>query len=234
MATRLFESPGHGSPAVIIFRITEAVARSCAIRFSASAICASASIKAASHPEPFSTTSLNISVDKIIETSYAADVGKNDMETAYQRALEGASKELESLDEMVYDLECQRAKLRQAIAILQTLLGQPISQNQTLTDAIIDFVRAKDGYAATTDVMDGLISRGYSAPPRSVATILSKLVRERQLRKGPKGGYKWAGIPNSAEEISLGPARSKLHLTAKPGAYSPPSRPPSRPVKTKS
>jgi hypothetical protein len=73
MATRLFESPGHGSPDAIIFRITEAVARSCAIRFSAPAIWVSASIKAASHPEQFSTTFLNISVDKIIETSYAND-----------------------------------------------------------------------------------------------------------------------------------------------------------------
>ncbi len=156
------------------------------------------------------------------------------METAYQRALEGASKELKSLDEMVYALECQRAKLRQAIAILQTLLGQPISKNQTLTDAIIDFVRAKDCYAATADVMDGLISRGYSAHPRSVATILSKLVREKQLKKGPKGGYKWAGIPKSAEEISLGAARSMLHLTAKPDAESPLSKLPSRSAKNKS
>jgi hypothetical protein len=40
----------------------------------------------------------------------------------------------------------QRAKLRQAIAILQTLLGQPVCKNQTLTDVIIDFVRAKDEY----------------------------------------------------------------------------------------
>ncbi len=156
------------------------------------------------------------------------------METTYQRALEDASKELKSLDEMVCTLECQRARLRQAIAILQTLLGHPISKNQTQTDAIIDFLRAKDGYAATADVIEGLISRGYSAQPRSVATILCKLVREKQLKKGPNGGYKWTGIPDSTEEISLAAARSILHLTAKPDADSPLAKPPSRSAKNKS
>ncbi len=150
------------------------------------------------------------------------------METEYQRALDSASKELESLDEMVAELECQRAKLRQAIAILRTLLGQPLSKTQTLTDAIIDFVKTKNGYSATTDVMDGLISTGNSAHPRSVATILCKLVREKQLMKGPKGGYKWAGIPKSAEKIGLRGTRSMMHLTAKPHADSAVSRPPFR------
>jgi hypothetical protein len=152
------------------------------------------------------------------------------MKNGYQTALDGASKELKSLDEMVCTLECQRARLRQAIAILQTLLGQPISKNQTQTDAIIDFLRAKDGYAETADVIEGLISRGYSAQPRSVATILCKLVREKQLKKGPKG----TGIPESTEEISLAAARSILHLTAKPDADSPLAKPPSRSAKNKS
>src|ERR1700691_5206781 len=118
------------------------------------------------------------------------------MKTAYQRALENAEKELKSLDETARALERQRAKLRQAIAILESLLGQPTSKNQTLTDAMIDIVRAKDGYAATADVMDGLLARGYAAHPRSVATMLSKLVRDKPLRKGPKSGYRWAGISN--------------------------------------
>jgi hypothetical protein len=121
------------------------------------------------------------------------------MKTAYQRALDNAEKELKSLDETARALECQRAKLRKAIAILESLLGQPISKNQTLTDAMIDIVRAKDGYAATADVMDGLLARGYAAHPRSVATMLSKLVREKHLKSGPEGGYKWAGISNTAE-----------------------------------
>jgi hypothetical protein len=156
------------------------------------------------------------------------------LKNGYQTALDSASKELKSLDEMVCTLECQRARLRQAIAILQTLLGQPISKNQTQTDAIIDFLRAKDSYAATADVIEGLISRGYSAHPRSVATILCKLVREKQLKKGPEGGYKWARIPKSAEDIRLGPARSMLHLTAKPDAGSKLCRLASRSAKNKS
>ncbi len=64
-----------------------------------------------------------------------------------------------------------------------------------MTDTMIDIVRAKDGYVTTADVMDGLLARDYPAHPRSVSTILSKLVRDKQLTKGPEGGYKWAGTP---------------------------------------
>jgi hypothetical protein len=113
-------------------------------------------------------------------------------------------------------------------------LGQPISKNETLTDAIIDVVRAKDGYVGTADVMDGLIFRGYSAHPRSVATILSKLVKETQLRKGPKRGYKWAGIPKSREAIYLGAARSMLRSAEKPDADSQLSKTALRSAKNKS
>jgi hypothetical protein len=143
------------------------------------------------------------------------------MKTEYQRALQSAAKELKSLDEKVHALECQRAKLRQVIAVLQSLLGQPTSKNQTLTDAMIDFVRAKDGYAPTADVMDGLLARGYSVHPRSVATILSKLVREKQFRKGPEGGYKWAGSPTSTGKIDFRPVKSMLRTKAVSDSPSP-------------
>ena len=152
----------------------------------------------------------------------------------YQTALEDASKELKSLDEMVCTLECQRARLRQAIAILQTLLGHPISKNQTQTDAIIDFLRAKDGYAATADVIEGLISRGYSAQPRSVATILCKLVREKQLKKGPKGGYKWTGIPESDGRDQSRSSQVDFALDGEAGCRFPACQTPSRSAKNKS
>ena len=150
------------------------------------------------------------------------------MKTEYQRALQGAAKELKSLDEKVHAMECQRAKLRQAIAILQSLLGQPICKNQTLTDAMIDFVRARDGYTPTADAMDGLLARGYSVHSRSVATILSKLVREKQFRKGPEGGYKWAGIPSLTGKIDFRPVKSMLRLKVKADRDYPASKLPNR------
>jgi len=116
------------------------------------------------------------------------------MINAYQKALERALKELKILDEKVDTLERQRAKLRHAIATLQSLMGQPVSGGQSMTDAIVDFVRANEDYVSTTDVIDGMIARGYPAHPRSVATILSKLVKIKKFKKGSEGGYRWAGV----------------------------------------
>jgi hypothetical protein len=125
----------------------------------------------------------------------------NELNNAYQEAIERARQELKMLDDKVDALDRQRAKLRQTVATLQSLMGQPVSDGPSMTDAIIDFVRANEDYVSTTDVIDGLIARGYPAHPRSVATILSKLVKIRKFKKGTRGGYQWAGVRESGSSL---------------------------------
>jgi hypothetical protein len=150
------------------------------------------------------------------------------MKTEYQRALRGAAKELKSLDEKVHAMECQRAKLRQAIAILQSLLGQLISENQTLTDAMIDFVRGKRLLYADGG-RDGRIARQrLLRAPSKCGHHLEETCKRKTIQERHEGGYEWAGIPSLTGKIDFRPVKSMLRLKVKADRDYPASKLPNR------
>jgi hypothetical protein len=130
------------------------------------------------------------------------------MEGTYLKALELAISDLRGVDKELELLERKRAKLRQTIKTLRSLLGTRSTEDQTITEVILEIVKAEDGYVAASEVMERIDMAGYVASAPTVATTLSRLVKEKQLEKGPEGGYRWAGIPKWAEQFGNGVAES--------------------------
>lgn len=130
------------------------------------------------------------------------------MERTYQKALEQAISDLRSVDKDLELLERKRAKLRQTIKTLRSLLGTRDAEDQTITDVILEIVKATDGHVAASEVMERIDTAGYVASAATVATTLSRLVKEKQLEKGPEGGYRWAGARKWADEFGKGIAEA--------------------------
>jgi hypothetical protein len=130
------------------------------------------------------------------------------MEGSYLKALEQAIKDLRGVDKDLELLERKRAKLRQTIKTLRSLLGTRGTEDQTVTDVILEIVKAADGYVAASEVMEGIEMAGYIASAATVATTLSRLVKEKHLEKGPDGGYRWAGLPKWIDEFGKGIAEA--------------------------
>jgi Ca2+-binding EF-hand superfamily protein len=123
------------------------------------------------------------------------------MADIYEQALKKAQKELAETNIAAENLERKRAKLRQTIAVLQSLMGSANVNEQSLTDAIMTFAKAANGYITTAEVMERLITMGFESENATVATILSRMVKEGQLEKDAEGrkGYRW--VPSYAEEV---------------------------------
>jgi hypothetical protein len=130
------------------------------------------------------------------------------MDATYLKAMEQAITELRGVDKALELLERKRAKLRQTIKTLRSLLGTRGTEDQTITEVILEIVKAADGYVAASEVMEGIDIAGYIASAATVATTLSRLVKEKHLEKGPEGGYRWAGVAKWAEEFGKGMAES--------------------------
>ncbi len=130
------------------------------------------------------------------------------MEGTYLKALELAISDLRGVDKELELLERKRAKLRQTIKTLRSLLGTRGTEDQTVTEVILEIVKAADGYVAASEVMERIDMAGYVASAPTVATTLSRLVKEKQLEKGPEGGYRWAGVRKWADEFGKGMAEA--------------------------
>lgn len=113
----------------------------------------------------------------------------------YSVALNKALKELADCDAAADKLECQRARLRQTVAILQSQLGIDVERGSSLTGAILTAVKANPGYSRAVDIAKDLQQLGYNAPYSSVATILARLAKTGQVTHaiGPDRslGYAW-------------------------------------------
>lgn len=129
------------------------------------------------------------------------------MEGTYLKALEQAERELAEADKEMENVERKRAKLRQAVKTLRSLLGRS-PEDQTITDAILEIAKSVDGYVLASEVMERIEMAGYVASAATVATTLSRLVKEKQLEKGAEGGYRWAGVPKWAHEFGKGIAEA--------------------------
>jgi len=118
------------------------------------------------------------------------------MINVYEKAIREAKKQLKSANEAAEKLDRRRAKLRQAIVVLQSLAGENAvdrpENNRSLTEATLEIIQAADGKLTTSEILEGLHVSGYTVNARSVATILSRFVRIRQLRK-ESNGYRWRG-----------------------------------------
>jgi hypothetical protein len=140
------------------------------------------------------------------------------MEGTYLKALEQAIRDLRVVDKDFEVLERKRAKLRQTIKTLRSLLGTRDAEDQTVTEVILEIVKAADGYVAASEVMERVDLAGYVASAATVATTLSRMVKEKQLEKGPEGGYRWAGVRRWAEEFGKGVAEAMAKAGTGEGA----------------
>ncbi|HLM80437.1 MAG TPA: BlaI/MecI/CopY family transcriptional regulator [Terriglobales bacterium] len=123
------------------------------------------------------------------------------MPNSYEDALRKAQKDLAATNIAAENLERKRAKLRQAVSILQSLMDNATTDDQSLTDAILTAVKGAKGYITTAEVMEFLQTIGLEAQNATVATILSRMVKERQLEKDAEGrkGYRW--VPSYGEQL---------------------------------
>jgi len=114
----------------------------------------------------------------------------------YSEALKKAKEELAEYDAAAEELERKRAKLRQTIGILQSLLGVEVPNEQSLTGAILMTLKASQGYSKTGEIMKSLVEMGFkNVQQTSVASILSRLAKNGQIISviGPdnSAGYAW-------------------------------------------
>jgi hypothetical protein len=121
----------------------------------------------------------------------------------YIETLRQAEKELADADAEAEELDRKRAKLRQTVAVLQTLTGVKVENDQSLTDAILLVVKAAPGFVTASEVMDRLFMMGFHAQTASVATILSRLAKTGKVNGaiGPNrsAGYGWKTETTKAE-----------------------------------
>jgi len=114
----------------------------------------------------------------------------------YAQALKKAKEELAECDAAAEELERKRAKLRQTIGILQSLLGVAVPNEQSLTGAILMILKASLGYSKAAEIVRSLIEMGFkNVQQTSVATILSRLAKNGEIISeiGPDNstGYAW-------------------------------------------
>ena len=67
-------------------------------------------------------------------------------EEAYETALRQALEELAEVDRQAEEIERKRAKLRQGVAVLQTLTGDQRDQDQSVTSSILTVLNASPGH----------------------------------------------------------------------------------------
>lgn len=141
-----------------------------------------------------STHKLTLAVSIIVYTSI--------MTNTYTASLKAAEVELAECERSIETLEKERARLRQMIAVLRAKLGMDQNDNpKTLTDAILLVLKATREMECITasDVVSRLTEMQIDAPPRSVATILSRLYKERRIDSyldrpgGSLVAYQWRG-----------------------------------------
>jgi predicted transcriptional regulator len=128
-----------------------------------------------------------------------------EMTESYADTLERAQKELAVCDAEAQELERKRAKLRQVIGSLQSLMGIEAPSGQSLTEAILMALIGSDRYVTATEVMARLVQIGFKETQMpSVATILSRLAKSGKITTNPVGpnqltGYGWNMKTNRAE-----------------------------------
>lgn len=125
------------------------------------------------------------------------------MTDEYERALRRAQTELAACDKEAEQLERKRAKLRQTVAILQSLVGGDTQIEPSLTEAILTVLKSSNDFMATAEILERLRMMGLNVQPASVATILSRLTKAGQLLNGigvGGNGYMWVGNATAYEE----------------------------------
>lgn len=119
------------------------------------------------------------------------------MAEPYNDALKKAKRELANCDAEAEELERKRAKLRQTVAVLQSLTGVKVQNEQSLTQAILMVLKAASGCVTAAEVVETLRTMGYDAQTPSVATILSRHLKNQQINSffgpGHSVGYEWRG-----------------------------------------
>jgi hypothetical protein len=117
------------------------------------------------------------------------------MSEVYEKALQQAQTELAALDTAAEELERKRNKARQTILVLRSMLGIEAGNEQSLTNAILNVVKASTGFITAPMVADRLIMAGYQVQIATVATILSRLLKDGHIMKDLENntGYKWVG-----------------------------------------
>ena len=127
------------------------------------------------------------------------------MSNVYEKAIREAKEELRLANEAAEKLDRKRAKLRQVIAVLQSLAGQSTvnrsGNGRSLTEATLEIVRAADGKLKTSEIIEGLNLSGYTVNARAVANILSRFVRTRHLKR-ESDGYRWRGVVTIDNDMS--------------------------------
>lgn len=108
-------------------------------------------------------------------------------EEAYETALRRALEELAEVDRQAEEIERKRARLRQGVAVLQTLTGDQRNQEQSVTSSILTVLNASPGPLPTAQIIQTLQSMGYTTQPTSVATLLSRLAKDGKIMKTDDG-----------------------------------------------
>ena len=145
------------------------------------------------------------------------------MTDEYAQAIVRAKKELAEYDAEFELLERKRAKLRQTIAVLQSLLGNESPNDQSLTEAILTVAKAANGFITTIEVIDRLTTMGFGASSATVATILSRLTKAGHLLNGigvGGNGYMWVGPSGEANAKAYGGLYRAMEKVRLPGLVS--------------
>jgi len=108
-------------------------------------------------------------------------------EEAYETALRQALEELAEVDRQAEEIERKRARLRQGVAVLQTLTSDQRDQEQSVTSSILTVLNASPGPLPTAQIIQRLQSMGYTTQPTSVATLLSRLAKDGKIMKADDG-----------------------------------------------
>jgi len=147
------------------------------------------------------------------------------MTDAYREALKKAEQELADSNSQAEKLERQRAKLRQTIAVLRSLLGAEARPDGSITDAILTVTKAGNGFITAAHVMDRLVMMGYQIQTATVATILSRLAKNGHLvtTSSADGGTGYAWNPSTTDSQRRDVLREAMEK-AGAGPTTPPRR----------
>jgi predicted transcriptional regulator len=129
-------------------------------------------------------------------------------EEAYETALRQALGELAEIEKQAEEIERKRARLRQGVAVLQTLTGDQPDQEQSVTSSILMVLNASPGPLPTVQIIQRLQSMGYTPQPTSVATLLSRLAKDGKIMKADDG----YGMTSGSTELFYD-AMKKLEAT---------------------
>jgi hypothetical protein len=130
------------------------------------------------------------------------------MTEPYEVALNKAQKELVQCNAELDALERKQATLQQTVAVLQSVLGIEVPQEQNLTESILMAIKGSLGYMKASQVTELLGQMGHTAQQTSVATILSRLSKSGKIihAVGPDGitGYAWkTEVPRQERTATL-------------------------------